>query len=484
VTSTQALVDPPAERLDAQEELGRLKRSIGMRDLVLFNLVAILSLRWLNTAAKSGPSAITLWILAAALFFVPQGLAVAELSARYPSVGGVYAWTKQRFGDGHAFLCGWCYWIVNVLYYPQLLMTAAVGATYIIGRGDSSLGSSWYYVLPATLIALWVAVGFNVIGVSTGKWLQNLGGAGFYVTGLILVGIGITAVLMHRPANAFNAHAFVPRFTSLPTVNLWATIAFAFTGLELGATLGGEIKDPTRTLPRAIYVTAPLVAGLYIVGTLALLWLLPVPSINIVTGFLQAIHAGASSVGHLLWWAAPVAAVAYVLGTVGCVGAWLSGPARIALMIGLDRYFPRGFGRIHPRWGTPYVAVLAQAVIASALLLLYVLGRGTTVERVYLILQDTQTLLYFLPFIYLFLCLLVEPTRVAGLPTIVPGGTVGKAILSIAGLSVTLFAMGIACIPPEAGETAIFELKVVGGAFAFVLVGGWFYWRKARASDQ
>ena len=263
-------------------------------------------------------------------------------------------------------------------------------------------------------------------------------------------------------------------------MNLWATIAFAFTGLELGATLGGEIKDPTRTLPRAIYVTAPLVAGLYIVGTLALLWLLPVPSINIVTGFLQAIHAGASSVGHLLWWAAPVAAVAYVLGTVGCVGAWLSGPARIALMIGLDRYFPRAFGRIHPRWGTPYVAVLAQAVIASVLLLLYVLGRGTTVERVYLILQDTQTLLYFLPFIYLFLCLLVEPTRVAGLPTIVPGGTVGKGILSIAGLSVTLFAMGIACIPPEAGETAIFELKVVGGAFAFVLVGGWFYWRKKR----
>lgn len=197
MASPQVLVDQPAERPDVREELGRLKRSIGMRDLVLFNLVAILSLQWLNTAAKSGPSAITLWLLAAVLFFVPQGLAVAQLSARYPSVGGVYAWTKQRFGDGHAFLCGWCYWIVNVLYYPQLLMTAAVGATYIIGRGDSSLGSSWHYVLPATLIALWVAVGFNVIGVSTGKWLQNLGGAGFYVTGLILVGIGITAVLMH-----------------------------------------------------------------------------------------------------------------------------------------------------------------------------------------------------------------------------------------------------------------------------------------------
>src|SRR5581483_10118117 len=103
--------------------------------------------------------------------------------------------------------------------------------------------------------------------------------------------------------------------------------------------------------------------------------------------------------------------------------------ARVALVIGLDRYFPPALGRIHPRWGTPYVAVIVEAVLASILLLVYVLGRGTTVERVYLILQDTQTLIYFLPFVYLFLCLLVEPARAAGLPSIVPGGAVGKGVI-------------------------------------------------------
>jgi glutamate:GABA antiporter len=467
-----------AEPTDAGNKPGQLKRALGLRDLVLFNLVAILSLRWLNTAAKSGPSAITLWLLAALLFFVPMGLAVAQLSARYPSEGGIYAWTKQRFGEGHAFLCGWCYWIVNVLYYPQLLMASAVVATYAVGLGDSGLGDSWYYVLPTTLVALWIAVGFNVIGVSTGKWLQNVGGSGAYATGAILVAVGIATALHHRPANVFGWHQLMPHVTSLPTVNLWATIAFAFTGMELGATLGGEIQDPRRTLPRAVYLTTPLVVGLYIMGTAALLWIVPVPSINIVSGFLQGIKTGADNIGHWLWWAAPLAAVAYVVSTVGCVGAWLSGPARVALMIGLDRYFPPAFGRIHPRWGTPYVAVLVQAVIATCLLVLYVLGRGTTVQRVYLILQDTQTLIYFLPFVYLFLCLLVEPTRVPGLPTIVPGGTIGKTVLSLAGLSVTIFAMGIACIPPDAGATVIFEIKVVGGALAFVLAGGAFYWRR------
>jgi amino acid transporter len=176
-------------------------------------------------------------------------------------------------------------------------------------------------------------------------------------------------------------------------------------------------------------------------------------------------------------WLGPLAAAAYAVGTIGCVGAWLSGPARVALMIGLDRYFPRAVGRIHPRWGTPYVAVLVEAVLATVLLLVYVLGRGTTVERVYLILQDTQTLIYFLPFIYLFLCLFVEPSKVAGLPSALWGGRPVKIVLAACGLFVTVFAMAIACIPPEPGGTLIFELKVVGGALGFVFVGMMFYWR-------
>jgi amino acid transporter len=480
---TSATATPSGET-DAPGTAHGLKRALGLRDLVLFNLVAILALRWLNTAAKSGPSAISLWLLAGLLFFLPMGLAVAQLSARYPSEGGIYEWTKQRFGEGHAFLCGWCYWIVNVLYYPQLLMATAVIATYAVGLGDSGLRDSWYYVLPTTLAALWIAVGFSMVGLNVGKWLQNVGGTGSYVTGAILILVGIAAAFSHRPVNAFTWHALVPHFTSLPTVNLWATIAFAFAGIELSATLGGEIKDPRRTLPRAVYISTPLVAGLYIVGTVALLWLVPVPSVNIVSGFLQAISVGTSGIGSWLWWAAPLAAATYVIGTVGCVGAWMTGPARVALMVGLDRYFPRRFGEIHPRWGTPYIAVLVQGVLASLLLLLYVLGRGTTVERVYLILQDTQTLIYFLPFVYLFLCLLVEPTRIPGMVNVIPGGTIGKIALGVAGLVVTVFAMGIACIPPDSGETLVFELKVLGGAIGFVGIGGVFYWRARRREER
>ena len=126
-----------------------LDRGLGLRDLVLFNLVAVLGLRWLATAAKAGPSAIALWLLAALFFFVPQGLVVGELASRFPEEGGIYRWTKRALGERHGYVCGWCYWINNVLYYPNLLISAAVIATYAIGKGDSGLASNWTYVLPA-----------------------------------------------------------------------------------------------------------------------------------------------------------------------------------------------------------------------------------------------------------------------------------------------------------------------------------------------
>src|SRR5690349_7535697 len=130
-----------------------LPRALGLRDMVLFNVVAVVSLRWFATAAAAGPSSITLWVLAALCFFLPQGLAVSDLAARYPDEGGIYAWTKRSFGEGHGFMCGWCYWVNNILYYPNLLIATAVVGTYVIGRGGTQLEGSWLYVLPATLIA-------------------------------------------------------------------------------------------------------------------------------------------------------------------------------------------------------------------------------------------------------------------------------------------------------------------------------------------
>ena len=457
-----------------------LVRALKLRDLILFNLVAVLGLRHLGTTAKFGPGSLVMWLVAAIFFFIPQGLAVMELSSRFPREGGVYFWTKRALGEGHGFLCGWCYWINNVLYYPNLLISAAVIATFIFGKGESGLSDNWSYVLPVALGTLWIAVVLNIVGVGTGKWVQNAGGIGTYVPGVILISLGIYGAMTGPPANALNFATLKPDLNNLPALNLLASIAFAFAGLELASTMGDEIERPRRNLPRSIFISAPLIAIAYILGTGAVLWCLPNREINVVSGFLQAIKAGAENLSPSLGWIAPFCAALYTIGNLGSVGAWLIGPARMAFVIGLDQYFPKSFAAVHPRWHTPYVAILVQAVLGTIFLLVSVLGKGTNVENVYLVLLDTQILIYFIPYLYLFVVFLIHRRRGESASEVVrvPGGTVGAWFTGFSGLLVTLFAMIIATIPPPDVENGLaFRLKVIGGALGFVVVGGAIYWR-------
>jgi amino acid transporter len=280
------------------------------------------------------------------------------------------------------------------------------------------------------------------------------------------------------PANEFSVATLKPDLNNLPALNLLASIAFAFAGLELASTMGDEVENPRRNLPRAIFISAPFIAVVYIIGTAAVLWRLPNKDVNVVSGFLQAIKAGADKVSPTLGWVAPLCAALYSVGNLGSVGAWLVGPARVAFVIGLDRYFPKAFGAVHPRWHTPYVAILVQATLGTIFLLLSVLGKGTNVEDVYLILLDTQILIYFIPYLYLFIVFLIHRRRGENASEVMlaPGGSIGGWFTGLSGMIVTLFAMVIATIPPpEMGNPLLFRLKVIGGALGFVLIGGLIY---------
>jgi len=457
----------------------KLVRALKLRDLILFNLVAVLGLRHLGTTAKFGPGSLLMWCIAAVFFFVPQGLAVIELSSRFPKEGGIYFWTKRALGEGHGFLCGWCYWVNNVLYYPNLLISAAVIATFMFGKNASGLSDNWMYVLPVTLGTLWIAVLINIVGVGTGKWLQNAGGIGTYIPGLILISLGAYGATTAPPANELNLATLKPDLTNLPALNLLASIAFAFAGLELASTMADEVENPRRNLPRSIFISAPLIAVVYVIGTAAVLWWLPNKDVNVVSGFLEAIKAGADHISPTLIWVAPLCAALYSIGNIGSVGAWLIGPARVAFVIGLDRYFPKSFGAVHPRWHTPYVAILVQATLATIFLLLSVLGKGTNVEDVYLILLDTQILIYFIPYLYLFIVFLIHRRRGENSSEVVlaPGRSIGAWLTGLSGMIVTFFAMIVATIPPpDVGDSRLFRLKVIGGAFGFVVIGGLIYW--------
>jgi amino acid transporter len=100
-------------------EKSKLRRVMGFWDVLLFCIATVLGPRWIAAAARNGQSSISLWILAALLFFVPTAFVVVELSTRFPEEGGLYVWTKMAFGDFHGFVAGWTYWIYTVFIFQD-----------------------------------------------------------------------------------------------------------------------------------------------------------------------------------------------------------------------------------------------------------------------------------------------------------------------------------------------------------------------------
>ena len=340
----------------------QLRRAMGFWDVLLFNIAAVLGPRWIAAAAHNGTSSISLWFFAAVFFFLPTALIIIELSTRYPAEGGLYVWSKEAFGDFHGFVAGWSYWIYTFFYFPGLLTASVAMSVYIGGPKYAWLAGSPRYLLWASLLLLAIAVLFNIVGLDIGKWLQNAGGVSTYVPLVMLVGIG-TYLAMHRgSATHFSWPRIWPEWPpDIDKLNFWSSIAFAFTGMELVCAMSEEIRDPRKTFPRAIYASTGLIAVIYILGTMALLWLLPADQIDPRNGVFSGISFGSAALG--IAWFGMLAALLVTVGNAGGVGATVAGVARVPFVAGIDHYLPAFFGKIHPKWKTPYISILIQAVL-------------------------------------------------------------------------------------------------------------------------
>src|SRR5258708_3649264 len=131
---------------------------MGFWDVLLFCIATVLGPRWIAAAARNGQSSITLWILAALLFFIPTSYIVVELSTRFPEEGGLYVWTKMAFGDFHGFVAGWTYWIYTVFYFPGLLLASAAMTAYVGGPGTAQLADSRHFLLGGQFVRSCVPV--------------------------------------------------------------------------------------------------------------------------------------------------------------------------------------------------------------------------------------------------------------------------------------------------------------------------------------
>lgn len=430
-----------------------LRRELGLRDLTLFAVVCVTSARWIPIAAHGGPGSVTLWLLAAAFFMLPLTVAVATLVAKYPEAGGLYLWTRRDFGAWPGFLSFWVYWMGIAFLFPTAaLLYVRVGFS-MFGSAFARLGENRFYLVAATVAVIWIALGSNLVGLRVGKWTENIGALATWAAGLLLAAVAWMAWMRRGPATPLH---ILPKW-NWGTLNFWAAIAYATSGMECAGMMAGEIRDPERTMRRAGWIASAFAAAFYVTATIAFLVVLPPEKISELNGFAEV----GDSAGLLLGarWLSPLLALLVVAGGVGFVGGIGTATSRLPFAAGVDRLLPRALSKIHPRWGTPYVSILTLGLVATFLLVIYQLG--DTMRVAYDELVSLMVITGFLPYLYIF----------------GSAWKAGKRLSASSGGAMTALALICSVVPPaEITNVWRFEGKLAAGTLA-VVVSAWLVFR-------
>jgi amino acid transporter len=464
----------PPQRISSTqiEDPNRPRQVMGFRDLVLFYVITGISLRWIATAAAAGPSSIVVWIGAWLCFYTPLALSVLELSSRYPNEGGLYVWSKRAFGDFSGFMAAWTYWTSNLPYFPAVLYFAASNVLFMRQAAWQHLSSNATFYIVFSLLTLGAATLLNIVGLNVGKWLHNVGAIAMWIPVGIVIVMGFIAWHRYGSATSFTLHSMIPS-THINDLIFWSVLTFAFGGCETASFMGEEIKNARRTIPLALLSAGVTITICYILGTVCVLLALPSSEVNSLQGLVQAVSKTASRVGFP--GVLPLAAFLIALSNIGAAGAYLAAVARLPFVAGLDRFLPPAFGTLHPRWKTPWVALLTQFVLGAVFIFL---GQaGTSVKGAYDVLVSMGVITYFIPYLYLFAAMIKLQREPAGPDVIrVPGGVIAAKLIAALGFLTTTVTIGLSVIPqPDEPNKPLALFKIIGGTGALVLIGSWLY---------
>jgi APA family basic amino acid/polyamine antiporter len=433
-----------------------LRRELGLRDVTLFAIACIVGTRWISTAAHAGPGAVTLWLLSALLLIVPLAICVATMAVKYPGTGGFYLWTRNDFGRWHGFLAFVVYWISIAFWFPSAAMFYMSAGTYALGPAYAGLANSRTWILSISLIAIWIALGTNLVGMKIGKWTQNVGAIATWMLGALLV--GLAAIVWARRGTATPMH--LAPVWNWETLSFWSNIAYAMTGLEMVALMGGEIRDPERTLPRAGWIASAVSTVFYSATTVALLVFLPPEKISELNGLAETGSAAATTFHLPLL--SPAIALLVMVSAVGQFGGLGTSVSRLPFAVGVDHLLPPAFGKVHARWGTPHISILVLGVLASFLLIAIQLG--DTMRAAYQALVSLMVITGFFPYVYMF----------------GSAWKAGKRFSPIGGWAITLLAILASVVPTaEVTNVWLFETKLAVGT-AGVISTAWLLYRRNR----
>jgi glutamate:GABA antiporter len=462
-----------------EQESKQLRKELRLTDLVLTQIMYVVGLSWVGTAAKLGSAQIPFWLGAMAVFYVPQAIVVIYLSRRFPLEGGLYQWSKLGLNQGIAFLVGWNLWVYAIVQLGTEGLQVANAVIYAIGPRAEFLSGNFAFVGAITGAVLGGLIVVSVIGLRVGKWVHN-GGAVLLMASFALLLLLPVINIARGTLREYHPLAMAAPAFTLYNLNIAGKLAVGgLSGFEYVAVLAGETHNARRNIGRSVLIAAPIIALMFILGTSAIQALTPPDKIDLVGPIPQAFRNGLGGSG-IVAYLIPAAVLAVMARGIGTSSLLITATSRMPMVAGWDHLIPSWFSRLHARYRTPVNSVLFIGAFALAFALAGMLNVGE--QEAFQTLSNASGILYGLTYLVLFAVPLV------GLGKTGERAPMWIRIASAVGFATTTMYVVLSVLPiVEVESWLAFGLKVGGTVVATNVIGiamyRWRTWiRRSRAA--
>jgi len=377
-----------------------LQRQLGLRDLVLAQVLCVVGSGWVGVAAELGRAQALTWIAAMLLFYFPMAAVVIGLNRIMPLEGGLYVWAHRAFGGLGGFLTAWNLWVYGIAVTAAILYAVPTELAYMIGPRATWLPENHLASL-AIVTSIIAAVTLAAVrGLEWGKWIHNIGGIAMITAFVALILLPVWAIWRHRSGQHGMEFAL-----ALPPYNLRSMALFgqmtvgALSGLEYIAIFAGESRQPESSITRSVWIASPIICAMFILGTGSVVAFATPGHIDFIAPIPQTmrIALGNSGIGNVV---AMATILLVQLRLLGAASYLFTGVTRLPMAVGWDDLLPKWFTRLHPRWKTPVNSILCTSAL---MILLVVLGSvGVHAQEAFQVLSNASLTHYELMYMAMF----------------------------------------------------------------------------------
>jgi amino acid transporter len=456
-----------------EQESSHLRQELGLTDLVLTQIMYVVGLSWVGTAAKLGTAQIPFWLAAMALFYVPQAIVVVHLSRRFPLEGGLYQWAKLGLNEGTAFLVGWTLWIYAIVLLGELGLSVANALVYAIGPSAQWLSGHRVFIGAVSSTLLGALVVVSILGLRVSKWVHNGGSVLLLLAFALLLALPVINVA-RGTLRTYHPLAITTPAMTLLNLTIFGKLAVGgLSGFEYVAVLAGETKNARRNIARSVIIAAPIIALMFILGTSAVQAFTPPDEIDLVGPIPQAFRKGLGTMGAAAAILIPFAVLVASARTIANSSLLFTATSRMPMVAGWDRLIPAWFSKLHARYRTPVNSIVFIGVCAFVFAAVGMTNVGE--QEAFQLLQSAAGILYGFSYLVLFAVPLVGLARTG------QRAPVWIRVVAAIGCATTMLFIVLSVLPIVSVEDrTVFALKIGGTVIVTIMIGVLLYLRGRR----